>query len=115
VRAYGPAEFLLDSALFFSAELIQNMPFITDVRAFGRTWGELVQISMFYDHAVGRLNDPLPTDPDGYVNFKGAGLQIKFNLPSTIESRLMWAWRVGGDDPINERHPQVWGDLTYRF
>jgi hemolysin activation/secretion protein len=116
VRAYQPAEFLLDSALFFSAEIIQNMPFITDVRAFGnRTWGELVQISMFYDHAVGRLNDPLPTDPDGYVNFKGAGIQMRFTLPGKIESRLMGAWRVGGNDSQNERNPQVWGDLTYRF
>jgi hemolysin activation/secretion protein len=116
VRAYAPAESLQDSALFFSAEIIQNMPFITDVRAFGnRTWGELVQISMFYDHAVGRLNDPLDTDPDGYINFKGAGVQVRFTLPGMIESRVMGAWRVGGNDSENERHPQVWGDLTYRF
>lgn len=116
VRAYAPAEFLMDRALFLSAEIIQNMPFITDVRAFGnRTWGELVQISMFYDHAVGRLNDPLDSDPDGYVNFKGAGIQLRFTLPGSIESRLMGAWRVGGDDSENGRHPQIWGDLTYRF
>jgi hemolysin activation/secretion protein len=116
VRAYGPAEVLYDSALFFSAELIQNMPFITDVRAFGnRTWGELVQISAFYDHAVGRLNDPLDSEPDGYTNFKGAGVQLRFTLPGAIESRVMWAWRVGGDEADNQRQPQLWGDLTYRF
>ena len=116
VRAFPPAQILLDRAAFFSAELIQNMPFITDVPAFGnRTWGELVQISAFYDHAVGRVNSPLPNDPSGYENFKGAGIQVRFTLPSVIESRLIWAWEVNSDDAENERSPQIWGDLTYRF
>lgn len=116
VRAFPPAQILLDRAQFLSAELILNMPFITDVQAFGnRTWGELVQISAFYDHARGRLNKPLPNDPSGNEHFKGAGVQARFTLPGTIESRLIFAWEVGSDESDNERSPQIWGDFTYRF
>lgn len=117
VRAFPQAQQLLDQALFFSGELILNMPFITNVSAFGnRTWGELVQLSVFYDEVIGRLNDPLSTQPPGYINFKGAGVQMRFTLPGTLESRFMWAWQMGGPRPSdNGRVPQVWGDITYRF
>ena len=92
------------------------MPFITDVQAIGnRTWGELVQLSIFYDLAVGRLNKPLLTDPHGYVNFKGAGVQLRFNLPGTLEGRLISAWDLAGNTAANGRKPQIWADLTYRF
>ncbi len=123
VRAYSQAQFLLDRAAFLSLEYIQNMPFITDVPAFGnRTWGELVQLSLFYDHAVGRLERPLPTQQQGYINFRGAGIQARFTLPGVLESRLMWAWELSGHDdpespktPANGRKPQFWGELIYRF
>ena len=117
VRAFPQAQQLFDQALFLSVELIQNMPFITNVSAFGnRTWGELVQLSVFYDQVVGRLNNPLSTEPKGHINFKGAGVQMRFTLPGTLESRFMWAWQMGGPRPSdNERVPQFWGDITYRF
>jgi hemolysin activation/secretion protein len=119
VRAFPPAQQLLDRALFLSAEIIHRMPFVGDKpgpEIFGnRTWGELVQISAFYDHAVGRLNDPLSSEPSGHINFKGAGLQLRLTSPGFIESRLMFAWEVGSDEATNERRPQIWGDLTYRF
>lgn len=116
VRSFPQAQQLLDRALFVSAEFIQNMPFITDVPAFAnRTWGELIQLSAFFDEAIGRLNSPLQSDPQGYVKFRGAGVQVRFTLPSLIESRLMWAWEVGSDEADNGRRPQIWGDFTYRF
>lgn len=128
VRAFPAAQFLYDNALFFSIEVVQNMPFITDVPAIGnRTWGELVQLSIFYDHAVGNLNDPLTQDPTDNINFKGAGVQVRFTLPGVLESRLMFAKEVGSqvynDNSANPnqfstgngRSMQVWGDITYRF
>lgn len=116
VRAFPPAQALLDETLFVSAELIHNMPFVTDVQAIGnRTWGELVQLSIFYDLAVGRLNKPLPNDPQGYVNFKGAGLQMRFNLPGTLDARLISAWDLAGNTADNGRKPQIWADITYHF
>lgn len=116
VRAFPPGQALLDRAYFVSAEVIHNMPFITDKVAFGnRTWGELVQFSIFYDLAVGRLNKPLPNDPHGYVNFKGAGVQMRFNLPGTLDGRLISAWDLAGNTANNGRKPQIWADLTYHF
>ena len=127
VRAFPQAQFLADNALFVSFEFIVNMPFITDVPALGnRTWGELVQLSMFYDHAIGNLNEPLAQDPTDNINFKGAGIQMRFTLPGTLESRLMFTKevgsqvyndRAGGNKFVsgNGRSMQVWGDLTYRF
>lgn len=129
VRAFPQAQFLFDNALFFSIEYIQNMPFIGDKPAFGnRTWGELVQLSIFYDHVVGNLNEPLAQDPTDSINFKGAGVQLRFTLPGALESRLMFAKEVGsqvyndvaGSGPGkfadgNGRSLQVWGDITYRF
>ena len=115
LRAYGPAEVLLDRAWFMSAEVIQNMPFITDVRAFGnRTWGELIQLSAFYDVVMGKLNDPLSSEKQGYVNFQGAGVQLRFTLPGKIESRIIGAWSLTRDAG-NNRQPQAWADFTYRF
>ncbi len=126
VRAYPQAQFLLDNALFFSAELNHRMPFITDKVLIGnRTWGELVQLSIFYDHALGHLVSPLTSEPTDNVNFKGAGLQLRFTLPGQIDSRLMVAWPLGVDSsrndelpldfPDNGRRPQIWGDITYSF
>ena len=126
VRAYPQAQFLLDNALFFSAELNHRMPFITDKPLIGnRTWGEIVKLSIFYDHALGHLVSPLRTEPTDNVNFKGAGVQIRFTLPGLIDSRLMMAWPLGVDKangpspaldfPNNGRRPQIWGDIIYSF
>lgn len=120
VRAYPPAQQLLDRAAFYSFELIKNMPFIGDKPAFGnRTWGELIQISAFYDFAVGSLNKPLSSDIQdglgGYVNFRGAGVQVRFTLPGFIESRIIFASPYSDAIPDNGSPNQLWGDLTYRF
>lgn len=116
VRSYGPADALYDKAAFASLEYIINAPFFADVPAFAnRTWGELLQFSLFYDSAIGRNNEPLVTEPDEFVSYQGLGWQLRFNMPNQIESRLMMAWPIGAREPTNERTPQVWADFTYRF
>lgn len=116
VRSYPQAQALYDQAWFLSFEYIINAPFIADQPAFGhRTWGELVQFSVYYDVAAGRLNDPLPTEPQRFISYQGAGWGLRFNLPGTIESRLLMAWKIGAQEPQNDRYPQVWADFTYRF
>lgn len=116
VRSYPLAQALYDQAWFLSFEYIINAPFIADQPAFGhRTWGELIQFSVFYDYAAGRLNDPLPTEPEGFVSYQGAGWGLRFNLPGTIESRFLMAWKIGAQEPQNDRYPQLWADFTYRF
>lgn len=123
VRAFAPAHALTDRAYFVSLEYIVNAPFFADKPAFdNRTWGELLQFSVFYDYAVGRLNDPLSTEEQTWENYKGAGFGLRFNLPGTLDSRLMWAWAIGAPtdsdgrkDVGNGRKPQFWGDITYSF
>jgi len=116
VRAFGPAEALFDKAFFLSVEYIINAPFFADKPAFGnRTWGELLQFSLFYDFASGRNNEPLTNEPDSFQDFHGAGWGLRFNYPGSIESRFMMAWDFGDIDPANERDPQIWADLTFRF
>jgi len=116
VRAFPVAQTLWDSAFFYSFELLFNAPFIADQPAFeNRTWGELLQLGIFYDYAIGRLNDPTVSDQAGYDGLKGAGLGLRFNLPGTIESRVFWAWEMGGDTTGNDKRPQIWGDFTYSF
>ena len=124
VRAFSPAHKLVDRAMFFSFEYIINAPFIASKPAFAnRTWGELLQFSMFYDLAVGNLNDPLVQDEQTWENYKGAGFGFRFNVPGSVAARLMWAWAIGAPtdadtgqaDNGNDRRPQFWGDVTYSF
>lgn len=118
VRGFAVADILWDRAFFFSLEYIINAPFIADKPAFeNRTWGELLQFSLFYDMAIGRLNEPLVTEQQGYDNIRSLGFGLQFNLPGEIESRFLTAWAVGSerDEVGNERTPQFWGDITYRF
>lgn len=116
VRAYGPAEALFDQAIFLSAEYIINAPFIAAKPAFAnRTWGELLQLSFFYDFATGKNNEPLTSEPQSLQDFHGAGWGLRFNLPNSIESRFLMAWEFGDVDPDNERDTQIWADFTVRF
>jgi hemolysin activation/secretion protein len=121
LRAYPQGQHLLDRAVYASAEFIHNVPFITDRQAFGnRTWGELLQISVFYDFVRGRLVRPFAEEDEGYRTFMGAGVSAIFNLPGSIESKFITAWDIDINDfeetsPDNDKKPQIWGELTYRF
>lgn len=115
VRAYQPTEQLYDRAWFASFEWIINAPGIADKPAFGnRTWGEIVQLSFFFDMAAGVLNSPLPTE-DGSDNWKGAGLSLSANNPNTFSSKVSIAWPVGSPQPTNNRDPQYWLDFNFFF
>ena len=116
LRAFPEAQVLWDRALFASLEWLINAPGFADKPAFGnRTWGELLQFSVFYDYARGRLNNPLATDLNGNKVLRGAGAGLRFTMPGLLESKLLFASEIGGNDVGNERHVQVWGDVTYRF
>ena len=121
VRGYPEAQGLFDRAYFFSFEYIFNAPFIADKPAFkNRTWGELLQFSVFYDFAAGQQNDPLDTATDrntsgSWVTFKSVGMGLRFNLPGQIDSRLMYATELGSEIPADGRFGHIWGDFTYSF
>lgn len=116
VRAFPNAQILWDRAYFASLEWLIGAPFIADKPAFSnRIWGEILQFSVFYDIATGKLNEPLESEDQGYGLLNGIGLGLRFILPGLIESSISLATEVGGDDVGNDRDPQFWGDVTYHF
>jgi len=115
VRAYQPTEQLYDRAWFASFEWKIEAPGIADEPAFGnRTWGELVQLSFFFDMAAGVLNSALPTE-DKSDNFKGAGLAFSASNPNFFTSTVTIAWPLGKPRPENNRDPQYWVDFNFFF
>lgn len=115
VRGYRPTESLFDRAVFGSVEWIINAPFISDQPAFGnRTWGELLQLSFFYDMAAGKLNSSLPTETES-ENYKSVGFALSFNNPKVFSSKITIATPIGRPEPENDKHPQYWVDLNFFF
>jgi len=121
VRGFPDAQGLFDRSYFLSGEYIMNAPFIADKPAFyNRTWGEVLQFSVFYDFATGQQNDPLDSAKDRntsgkWVTFRSMGAGLRFNIPGMIDSRLMYSTGLGGEVPDNGRHGQIWVDFTYSF
>ena len=121
VRGFPDGDGLFDRAWFFSLQYNFNAPFIKDVPAFyNRTWGELLQYSVFYDFAVGQQNDGVNSSREiatsgKWVNYKSVGMGLRFQLPGTLDSRLMWATELGPQTPDDGRHSHIWGDITYSF
>ena len=117
VRGHAVAERLWDNAAFFSAEYLVNAPFIADRNAYGNhKWGELIQVSAFFDQAAGEINLPGDTDPEGFTNIRSVGLGLRVNLPSVLESRVFMSWELSSRSKAgNDRRPQLWADLIYRF
>ncbi len=115
VRAYRPTERLFDRAVFGSVEWIINAPFIADQPAFGnRTWGELMQLSFFYDMAAGKLNSALPTEKAS-ENFKAVGFALSFNNPNEFSGKITIASPIGEPESENGKEPQYWADLNFFF
>ncbi len=117
VRGYRPTEKLFDRAIFGSVEWIINAPFISDVPAFGnRTWGELVQFSMFYDVASGYLNSALTPTERKSGNFNSVGVALSFNNPKRFSTKLTMAAPVGSSPrPQGGWGPKYWLDFNLFF
>jgi hemolysin activation/secretion protein len=115
VRGYIPTEALFDQAVFGSIEWIINAPGIADQPAFGnRTWGEVVQVSFFFDYAAGRLNNPIASE-DPSDNLSGAGFSVSANNPNKFSAKLSIATPVGLPVSTGDHEPQYWVDLNLFF
>ena len=118
VRGYRPTEKLFDRAVFGSVEWIINAPFVADVPAFGnRTWGEIVQFSLYYDVASGYLNSALTPTERKAGNFNSVGVALSFNNPKTFSSKLSIAAPIGsGPRPEDGGYgPKYWLDFNLFF
>jgi hemolysin activation/secretion protein len=106
VRAYPSAEFLADTAGFASIELIMNAPGFASRPAFGgRTWGQLLQFSLFADYATGKLNLVLPGEKEE-IDLYGWGAAVQFNLARRYFARVDVATPLSDEEPSNRRDPQ---------
>jgi len=119
VRAYPSNEYLFDKAVFASAEWIINAPGFANRPAFAnRTWGEVLQVSAFFDYGYGRLNSPTQTEIKTLndLSIHGAGGSLQLNLPGQFYARLDVASRTSNEKTIgNGRNPQYWLTARYDF
>jgi len=115
VRAYRQAQYMMDQGYFTSVELILNAPGFADSPAFSnRTWGEILQVSVFYDAAAGWLKDPLPNDASsGYLS--GAGIGMHFALPGSFSANMSVAKPVGSQVADDNRDIYTYFKLSYQY
>jgi hemolysin activation/secretion protein len=115
VRAYPRAEFLADTGVFTSVELFWNAPGFAEQPAFwGYRWGDIFKMAVFFDCGYGWLKDAF-SNQRGEFGLSGAGLARRLDVPERLTARFQVATPLWTDDPANDRNPQLWGEIAYRF
>ncbi len=137
VRAYPQSEFLVDKGVFASLEWVLNAPGFADAIAFeNKTWGQVLQVSLFVDHGTGWIDESALEDQveltgagmglqmflpanlvSGGVNYLGSlfNQQWAFFLPGEFSLRLDVATPLGSRDATNKEEPQVYVNMTYSY
>lgn len=109
VRAYPVAEYLRDKGVFASAEWIINAPGFSEKRAFnGRSWGEVLTVSLFVDYAIGRSNNNLPAGQRKEQDISGVGIGLELRPTDTSYFKFQAATPTTGEDASNDEDPQLW-------
>lgn len=115
VRAYPVAEVLADKGGTATGELIVGAPGFADRPAFGnRTWGQVLQLSLFFDYGLGEVNDPLPNQL-GTIHLAGYGGAVQFNLPGRAFARVDVAKPTSDLEPTNGKDTQFYFRLAVTF
>ena len=115
VRAYTVAEALVDTGASATLEWIVNAPGFADKPTRGnRTWGEILQMSLYLDYAYGELNNPRLTE-EPTVDYSGYGLGLQVNIPGMFFGRFDVATPMGSRDAANKRDPQYYFRMSYTF
>jgi hemolysin activation/secretion protein len=115
IRAYPVAEYLVDTGAAGTLEWIIDAPGFADRPVGNRTWGDVFQLSFFYDYAGGERNDPLPGEIHN-INLHGAGLGLQFSASQNFYLRFDAATPLSGDpSPSNGKDPQFYMSFNYTF
>lgn len=126
LRGYDGSYTLYDTGGLLSLEYILQAPGLGDAQApfggfgGGWRWRDLLQVSIFYDHALGRKNQPLPNEPQDNYQLSDAGVGLRFNIPNKLNSRIQLAYPLT-DESGNEQsaaaksEPRLWFDLAWLF
>ena len=89
VRAYPVAEVLGDKVTMGTVEVIISAPGFANRPAFGgRTWGQVLQFSLFGDVAKAELNGKIFVGQTRDVTVSGYGAALQFNVPNRVFARL---------------------------
>ena len=115
VRAYPVAEALVDTGASGTVEFIFRAPGFADKPTKGnRTWGEILQVSLYGDYAYGETNNPRVNE-EPTVDYSGYGLGLQFNVPGKFYARFDVASPIGSREPTNDRDPQYYFRMSYTF
>ena len=117
VRAYPVANALVDSGVVGTAEYIFGVPGVANRPAFaGRTWGQVLQFSVFYDYGHGTLNTPVLLGVQDHYTLGGWGGAVQFNVPAHVFFRVDVAKpTTTGFVASNGRNPQYFFRLGVSF
>ena len=115
VRAYEPAELMRDKAWFGSVEFMLNSSAFYDEVAFNNySWAEILQLSVFFDYADGRLNDPLGNEVEDALY--GAGVGLRFSIPGRFLFNISAATPLGSYTPSDGKDDcQIYFSSTLYF
>lgn len=113
-RAYSVSEALIDSGGAATFEWIIDAPGFAKRQIGNRTWGDIFQLSVFYDYAGGEVNDPLPFQPET-INLRGYGLGLQFGISEKFRLRMDAAKADSAIVPVNRKDPQYWASFSYTF
>lgn len=116
VRAYPVAEYIRDKGAFVSAEWIINAPGFSEKRAFnGRSWGEVLTVSVFVDYASGRSNSELPAGQAREQDISGVGVGLELRPTDTAYFKFQAATPTTGEEASNDDDPQLWFSAGIEF
>lgn len=121
VRGFGVADYVGDKGYYGTLEYVIGAPGFAHVAGFrGKTWGDLLQFSLFADYARGTTNSVpasigvnVPT-----VDMRDWGAALQFNLPDRFYARVSWARQISPDPFIrltDSKTSHVYGSLGLTF
>jgi hemolysin activation/secretion protein len=94
---------LADWGVVTTLEWIFSLPGMSEKPAFGnRTWGQVLQFSLFADYGHGELNDIDFPDVDTEFDVGGWGGSIQFNNPDKVFFRVDVAKPFSNDNPASD-------------
>jgi hemolysin activation/secretion protein len=100
---------LADTGMVATLEWMFAFPGTSDKPAFGnRTWGQVLQFSLFADYGHGELNDIESSTVDKEFDAGGWGGAVQFNVPDKVFMRVDVAKPFTNDNPDSE-------DVQYYF
>jgi len=120
-RGYGVADYVGDKGYYGTLEYVIGAPGFAHVAGpHGKTWGELLQFSLFGDYARGITNSVpasigvnVPT-----VDMRDWGAALQFNLPDRFYARVSWARQISPDPFVrltDSKTSHVYGSLGFTF